>query len=322
MSINIAIMILGYNSISDLKNGNFDSIVTASQSIKDELVKLVFMDNYSRDGSIEYILEHYPMVDVLMNPFNYLYCDAVNAGLQYIYKRYDPDYYILCDADNRVEEDTFNKLIDSANVNSDAGIIQPLVRSFKDKNVLYSCGHRYDKNHQCWPMTSLPDDISLLNNLPSCSILSTLIRKEIFEQVGILNPVFKIYYESSDMSFRARSKGWRCICDPKSIAYHQGSVGEGINHFHLRFYVNRNWIVFWRLHDEMKYNYVRDYQLKRFQLLQERFLVSPYGLNHTEESIRSGIESGLRIAESLSPNEIRAERIEDFDKSRTILINW
>lgn len=311
------VFVLGHRAYDCMRDGTFRTLAKAAQGIG---APIVYLDNYSRDGSIDYILEYHPECDVLMTPSNLLYCDGINAGLQYIFRRYNPDYYILSDADNRVESDCFEHLLQRAAVDLRAGIIQPLVCSLGTPGKLYSCGHRYDDNHQCWPMHALPSDLSVLDDLPSCSILSTLFRREVFAQCGLLEPIFRIYYESSDISFRAREAGWRCVCERKAIAYHEGNPGLDRNSFHLRYYINRNWLIFWRFHDVERYETVAHFQSGRLRDLQARFEESEFGLNAFEEPIRSGILDGLRTARGLSPAVRNVPALETYRKESSVLL--
>jgi GT2 family glycosyltransferase len=317
MKASVVVFVLGHRAYGCMQDGTFQTLAKAAQRIE---APIVYVDNYSRDGAIDHILEHYPECDVLMTPSNLLYCDGINAGLQYIFRRYNPDYYILSDADNRVEPDSFGHLLRRATSDPRAGIIQPLVCSFGTPGKLYSCGHRYDENHQCWPMEVLPGDLSDLDDLPSCSILSTLFRREVFTKCGLLDSIFRIYYESSDISFRARAAGWRCVCERNAIAYHQGNPGLDRNSFHLRYYVNRNWLIFWRIHDEERYEAVAHFQSQRLRDLQARFEASEFGLDAFEEAIRSGILDGLQTARALSPAVRNIPAIENYRKELSVLI--
>jgi len=312
------VFILGYRSLESLREGSLGSLSRAASRIG---AQLVYLDNYGRDGSIEFVRNHYPEADILMSPRNLMYCQGLNCGLQYIDRRYRPAYYILSDADNFVEDDAFEALHRRAVSDASAGIIQPLVRSRKTAGLLYSCGHRYDEQHFCRPMSALPENRSVLDDLPSCSILSTLFRREIFERCGLIEPLFDIYYESSDISFRAKKEGFRCVCEPQAVAYHEANPGLDYNSYHLQYYVHRNLLLFWRLHDLDRFESVKAQQEERLHLLQCRHDESEFGLDALAEAVRNGIRDGLRLAQDLDLRTRRLPRLSEYEKGMPILLH-
>lgn len=311
------VFVLGYRARKSLEEGSFTSLAAAAKRID---ARLVYLDNYSRDGSIEYMRDHYPEVDILMSPRNLMYCQGINVGLQYIFNRYQPDYYILSDADNLVEETAFQALRQRALDDPAAGIVQPLVLSRQQKGTFYSCGHRYDEHHFCRPMAALPEDLAELDNLPSCSILSTLFRREVFEKCGLLEPLFDIYYESSDISFRAREAGYRCVCERRALAYHEGNPGLDYNSYHLQYYVNRNLLIFWALHDSARFANVEQRQTERLRELQSRYNASEFGIEPLDEAIRTGILDGLRVAGTLSASSRNLPTLSGYQRGMPILL--
>jgi GT2 family glycosyltransferase len=315
----LVVFVLSYRSARHIRGGSLDRILEAAREVPGDPVPVVVLDNYSCDGTLDLLLQNYHDLDVLMTPRNLFYCDGINAGLRYIFKRYNPDFYILCDADNDVERMTFSTLVNRATKDTDAGIIQPLVKS-RSTAALYSCGHSYNELFQCRPMSELPSQRHLLSQLPSCSILSTLFRKQVFTNCGILDPIFKIYYESSDIGFRARQQGWRCVCETQAVAYHDGSDGLGPQKFHMRYFINRNWLIFWSKHDREKYERVLSWQLHTLEDLERRFAANDYGLGEHEEAIRAGIQDGLLTVKTSLISSQTIEHINAYDKSRCIVI--
>lgn len=316
----IVVFILNYRAISFLKDGSLNSTILAAKNIKDAKVNLVFLDNYSMDGSVEYVLKNNPEVDVLVSPRNYMYCRGINVGLQYIYKRYKPDYYILVDADNYCEPNTYDELVKFAILNKRAGLVQPLVKNSLDKNILYSCGHHYIDDIFCRPLREIPSDKKQLIDLPSCSISSTLVKAEVFEKCGLLDPIFELYYESSDLSFRSRKAGFSCACHMSAVSYNDGAKVSEVNNFHEGYYRNRNGLIFWKKHDENVYQKLLQIQLSVYDKLNDKLNKTEYGLGIIDESTRRGIEEGIRITSNLGVFEERVVRLDEYNKTDAVLL--
>lgn len=317
----VALCVIGYRAIKYLTNGVFDSIYAAAKKITTMDTRIVYIDNYSRDGSVEYLYQKYKNIDILMSPKNYMYCEGMNTCIRFAYKKYNPDYYILVDADNPADIDAYLNLINFSLKNPNVGMVQPLVRSLDDERLIYSCGHRFLEDGQCRPLTSIPENKEELLNLKSCSISSTLFRKEIFLKVGLLDPIYEMYFESSDISFKVNKLGYHCACNTNAITYNEGTEAQGINNFHNRYYFHRNRLIFWKLHDKEMYETVVNILKPKYEELQSRYLNSEYGLNHYDEAIRKGIEEGLNLTSNDYLFTRDMERIDNYDKNKAVLVN-
>lgn len=310
------VFVLGYRSLPFLIKGNLDLIVSATKMLDN--AKIVFLDNYSRDGAVRYVKEKYPNIDVLVSPRNYLYCKAINTGIQYIFKKYKPDNYILVDSDNPCHINAYAELVNFAKQFPKTGIIQPIVKKMSDNQKLYSCGHHFDNDFNCRTLKTIPANPLDLHNIISCSISSTLIKADVFYSCGLLDPIFEIYWESIDFCFRARKKGFLCACNVKAVTYNEGGKLDDIDSYHERYYRNRNKLIFWKKYDELIYQKVRDSMLSEYKILNDEFNKSSYGLNIFDESTRKGIEDGLKISETLV--DVKMPEIIEFNKSSIICI--
>jgi GT2 family glycosyltransferase len=56
-----------------------------------------------------------------------------------------------------------------------------------------------------------------------------LVRRSLWEDVGLFDPGFRVYYEDHDLCIRARRAGWRIRYAPGARIRHKvaGSTGEG-----------------------------------------------------------------------------------------------
>ncbi len=297
----VAVLVLGYRSRPDLEAGVLDSVRRAAGAIQDRPVHLVFLDNYSRDGTIQWMERHATDFDLLLSPRNQLYCGGVNTLLQYAARRYAPELHILVDADNPADAAAYAALVEFMDGHPQHGIAQPLVRSRADPERLYSCGHRYTADGWCRPLTKLPEDPSELLDLRSCSISSTIVRARMLQETGLLDPRYEIYYESSDLCLRARARGWRCACVVGAVAYNEGSAGVGPDAMHQRYHFTRNRLLFWSLHDPAVFEEVAGEARARLATLNRAQAELAWGLGPTEEAERQGLEDGLRLAGAAAP---------------------
>lgn len=309
------VFVLGYRSRPFIERGYFEKIKNATNQLND--AKLVFLDNYSRDGAIRYLFDNYTDIDILLSPRNYMYCRAINYGLQYIYLRYNPKYYILVDSDNPCDINAYCQLVDYAKQHESAGMIQPVVRQLNDSSKIYSCGHYIDEEYNCRTIKTLPNDLTMLDDQISCSISSTLIKSELFIKCGLLDTQYELYWESMDLAYRARKEGFKCACCVTASTFNEGVRLTDLDCFHERYYRVRNKIIFYWKHDKETFQLVMKSLGKTLESLNNKNNNSEYGLSVEEESVRQGIIDGLSM---LQVKDYNIPRITDFNKGNIILL--
>ena len=118
------IIIQGWNSGKYLPKC-LDSL--SKQSVQD--FKVVFVDAGSEDGSIQYVQQNYPNVDILDLQENLGFAKSNNMGMAYAYKKYRPIRYILLNPDTRVDRLWYEKLIKFAD-HHEGKIISPTVEFY------------------------------------------------------------------------------------------------------------------------------------------------------------------------------------------------
>lgn len=315
----VAVLVLGYRSRQWLERGAVESILKATAAIG-QSAHVVYLDNYSRDGSIQWLQDHAPTIDVLLSPTNSLYCTGVNTLIQYAAHLYRPEYYLLVDADNMAEESCYRHLVDFLDTHPLHGIVQPLVRGATDPSVIYSCGHIFTDTHWCMPRRALPDNPHELLDLKSCSISSTAVRSSVFRQCGLLHPIYEIYYESADLSARAKSAGFLLACAPDAIAYNDGTEAEGPDSMHHLYYFNRNRLVYWSLNNPAVFDIVAAAARRQLTKLTAELHNSDLGLDAVSESIRRGLADGLRLATDTHARAARIPALDGFDKTSAIVL--
>lgn len=321
MTGGVVVAVLGFRARAHLETGSLAQIVDAAGRIRGAgPIHVVYLDNYSRDGSVQIVARDHTDCDLLVSPINTLYCRGVNTLIQYGWYRYKPDGFLLVDADNDVEPDCFAALQEASACRPKHAMLQPLVRQTSDPARLYSCGHRYDDTHQCWPMTELPDDPQTLEDLPSCSIACTYVRSDAMRRTGLLNPVFDIYWESSDLAFRARAAGYRVSCIPQAVAYNEPTYVPGLDSMHNFYYINRNRLLFWRLHNPQVFSAVTRVARARLEELEAALEQTEFGLDAEREALRRGLSDGLVMACDTALMAQTPPRLDAFDKTNSILV--
>jgi GT2 family glycosyltransferase len=67
-----------------------------------------------------------------------------------------------------------------------------------------------------------------------------LYRRAMLDELGGFDERFFAYLEDVDVAWRARAAGWRCMYEPRAVAYHAGSASSGHRSAQKYFLVGRN----------------------------------------------------------------------------------
>ena len=153
-----------------------------------------------------------------------------------------PDYFLLLNPDTLVKPNTIAALVDFMESNLQAGIAGSNVEDGNGK--LWSSAFRFpsilselDNGLRLGIVSKLLSHWQVLRSmgeskenrevdwLPGCSLL---IRKEVFEAIGLLDDEYFLYYEETDFCFRAKQANWSCWYVPESIVVHLVGQSSGL----------------------------------------------------------------------------------------------
>ena len=68
-------------------------------------------------------------------------------------------------------------------------------------------------------------------------------KREVFEDIGLFDEDYFIYYEDIDLAFRARLAGWECLYVPQAVVFHHHSWSLGEESSSKIFLLERNRIL-------------------------------------------------------------------------------
>ena len=142
---NVSIVILNWNGVNYLKQF-LSKVVEFSGDCR-----IILADNASTDDSIEFVLENFPQVEIVMNDENGGFSKGYNDALKFI----NSEFYILLNSDIEVTPDWVLPLYEIMKNPLVAGC-QPKVLSYYDRNLFEHAGASggyLDKNY--FPLVQL-----------------------------------------------------------------------------------------------------------------------------------------------------------------------
>jgi GT2 family glycosyltransferase len=203
-------------------------------------VTTIVVDNASRDGSVADIKTRYPGVVVLEMNENLRFAGGTNAGIRYGLE-HGAELFLLLNNDTTVDHQFLSALVDRMTSSSTIGMVAPKIYYHDDPERIWFAGGTLS----LWTGTmkhigirevdrGQHDTAKEIEYTTGCCILT---RRDVVEQVGMLDGSFSMYTEDADWSMRVRRAGYTIVYEPQSRIWHKLSVSAG---GHLSWFKTKN----------------------------------------------------------------------------------
>jgi len=184
-------------------------------------------------------------IQILKSPFNVGFARGNNLGLKEALKN-QADYVLLLNDDTVVSPDFLNILVDTAEKNSNAGMLGPKIYYFDEPHRIWFAGAKF--NEQTGLVSFLHSDEKLEESdyVTGCALLA---KRKLIEKIGLLNERFFLYWEDVNWGLASKKAGFRNLIVPSSKVWHKISLSSGGPNSCLRVYhKTRSHLLFLRLH--------------------------------------------------------------------------
>ncbi len=184
--------------------------------------EVIFVDNGSTDGSVEFIKKKFPKIKLIQNKKNNGFAKANNQGFL-ISKG---NYIIFLNNDTKADKNWLNELVIAAEKYPEIGMFSSKMLFYNNPKIINSRGLKlfYDAK-------AVDDGFNVLDSKEKVKDVfgpcggASFFRKKLIEDISFNNEFydedFFIYSEDLDVAFRSRLKGWKCLYIPTAIIYHK-----------------------------------------------------------------------------------------------------
>lgn len=190
----VTIIVLNYDGKHFLKKC-FTSLHDLSFPKKQ--YKILFVDNASQDGSVQFVRDTFPTLSILEHPHNYGFCQGNNLAIQQCTSK----YVLLLNNDLHVHKDFLKNLVEVMESDARIGCCGGEEYGYTD-NILIPRG--------------------VIRETSWMGAGATIYRKEALEQSGLFDPTFFFNCEDVDISWRLKLHNWKIFQNEKAIFYHAG----------------------------------------------------------------------------------------------------
>lgn len=254
--IDVSIVIVGWN-VRDLLRNCLDSVYKQTKGISFEVI---YIDNASRDGSIEMVKDNFPETIIIANTTNKGFVKANNQGFEIAQGR----YVLLLNSDTVILDNAIAKTITFADAHTEAAAVgckilnpdktlQPVTCFMFPSilNMLLSSTYLY----KIFPRNKFfgrelmtwwdKNEVREVDVVTGCYML---VRSEAMKQVGVLDERYFIYAEETDWCYRFKERGWKVLFTPEPEIIHYGgqTTKKAAAKFRLQF--SGSILIFMRLH--------------------------------------------------------------------------
>jgi len=217
----VQVVVLNYNG-RDLLPPCLDAL--QASDCPDLAIMLV--DNASSDGSVDFMRQAYPKVEVLENPENYYFSRGNNEGLRLALAR-RARYILVLNNDTLIDPACVSLLAEFMDSRPRAGACQPLLCFMDRPDLAASAGIRVGIAGKAWDL-ACGEPAASLGREPFQVLGVTggamFLRASALRQVGMFCEEFQMYFEDVDLSLRLREAGWETWGVPSARVLHECSA--------------------------------------------------------------------------------------------------
>lgn len=191
-------------------------------------IQFIIVDNASTDGTGEYLsnlCKEYKNIEVISNSENLGFAKGCNQGIRAAKSK----FIVLLNNDIVVTKGWLSNLIQEAQMYPDVGIVGSRLL-YPNSNIIQHIGVKFAKvlDYHPYHYSKLRDqkyvpEAEISTDYNCVTFACVLIKKEVFDKIGLLDEEYINSYEDVDFCIRAREAGFRIRYCAKSILYHYES---------------------------------------------------------------------------------------------------
>jgi GT2 family glycosyltransferase len=220
--------------------------------------EVIIVDNASSDGTLDDLDAAFPGVRLIRNPRNVGYASGNNVAL----REARGECVLLLNPDVVLEPNALQVALTYLAQHPDVGILGPKVllpngrldpparRTFKTPATylykLTGLSWLFPRHPQFgrYYLSYLDDDC--ITDVDAVVGAFLLARRDVVDEIGLLDERFFMYCEDEDWCWRARLAGWRIVYHPGVLAYHRKGSSARKVRFRMIFHWHRSIFIFHR----------------------------------------------------------------------------
>lgn len=174
--------------------------------------EVIFFDNDSRDGSVEYVRKNHPQCKVIESKKNLGFAVANNQAAE----QATGEYLFFLNNDTKIDARAVSFLVGNMEENPRIGIGGCRMMTYSgDKHLHTGIGMDIFGYPMVWPKTFYIEGSALM------------IKKALFEKLGKFDAKYFMFHEDIDLAWRAQVLGYQVRAFSEAVVYHYGGGVAG-----------------------------------------------------------------------------------------------
>ncbi|NRQ34781.1 glycosyltransferase family 2 protein [Nonomuraea sp. NN258] len=182
------------------------------------------VDNGSRDGSADLLAQALGQANVLTLPRSASFGRAVAEVLDKLPARVDDEWLWLLHDDCAPDPRALDALLTAAEYDPKAAVLGPKLRDWLDRRRLLEVGVTVNRTGRrdtgLEPREFDQGQHDGVRDVLSVSTAGMLIRRDVWEAVGGLDPFFPLFRDDLDLCWRVRNAGHKVLNVTSAVAWH------------------------------------------------------------------------------------------------------
>ncbi len=192
-------------------------------------LRIVVVDNGTPEPCRRELRTRFPAIELLLNEHNLGFSGGNNRGIAHALAS-GADYVLILNNDTIVAPDFLEPLVARLSADRRIGMAGPKIYQYGVAGQLWFAGTTRDwllgrplrLRHRGFGAIDRGqyDQEQYGDFLSGCAML---LRREVFERVGMFDPAYFAYFEDVDLCLRTRRAGYRILYVPAARVYHKAA---------------------------------------------------------------------------------------------------
>ena len=212
-------------------------------------IAICVVDNGSTDGIADVIESRWPDIQVVRNAINTGFTGGQNRGIA-VAMASDADHVLLLNQDAILVPGCIGRMVALASADPAIGLVSPMIYFADEPERVQFCGSWLDRKAMAVGYDGDLDIVRVRNADPDVTMClwgtALLIRREVIEQIGVLDDRLFAYFEDTDYCVRASDAGWRNRMCLGAGILHEGHATRYTRAPNFFYFTVRNEMLFWR----------------------------------------------------------------------------
>jgi hypothetical protein len=246
-TIDVSVIIVNWNALAYLRDC-LRSIIDETRTCRYEII---VVDNHSSDGSQAMLCSEFPGVTAILNEENAGFASGNNQALRIARGR----YLLLLNPDTLVLDGAIDKCVAYADELREAKVGVLGCQVWEDATTIQKTCFQFPS-----PLNTMLNLLGLTRRFPQSrffgrsemrwwdrcderevdvvSGMFMLVRREAFEQVGLMDAGYFMYAEEADWCYRFWQAGWSCRFTPRARIVHLDGGGKSSDQVSSQMFVH------------------------------------------------------------------------------------